>query len=90
MAALATMYDFVYSDIMKHINIKHPNTELINMVVPENYNDLENAYRLYKVSKNKPSMECLVKYCSIFLQPIYIGYKGELVWDTQTTRWIKH
>lgn len=87
LAVLITLQDYSYTEIMKHIKIKHPNFEPVNMLTSSNFNDLEHAYKLYTGIRNKPGIEYLIGYCSTFLQPIYTGYKGELLWSAQLTSW---
>lgn len=88
-AVMASICNFSYSDVQKHIVVKHGNVELTNMLIPENYEMLKHAYDLYKGILNKPTLENLVSIDSSFLEPFYIGYNGELVWDCQRAFWVK-
>lgn len=89
LTVLITLQDYLYSDIVNHLNIKHPNLTLTNMLVPENFYELEHAYNLFQGIVNKPDIRYLVTYASTFLEPVYLGYNGELLWNTQTVRWVK-
>lgn len=87
---LASIFDFKYSELVKHINIKHPNVKLENMIVPDNISNIEHAYNVFSGIRNKPDIRYLLNYCLIFLEPIYLGYnQGELIWNTQQVKWLK-
>lgn len=87
---LASIFDFKYSELVKHINIKHPNVKLKNMIVPDNISNIEHAYNVFSGIRNKPDIRYLLNYCLIFLEPIYLGYnQGELIWNTQQVKWLK-
>jgi Domain of unknown function (DUF1814). len=88
LAVLITLQDYSYSSVMKHIKVKHPNFTPINMLVQSNFRDLEHAYNAFEGIVNKPDIRYLVVYCSTFLEPIYNGNQGELLWDARLTRWM--
>lgn len=88
LAVLITIQDYSYTEVMKHIKIKHPTFEPVNMLTPNNFDELVHAYNKYRGIRNKPEIEYLIPYCSTFLQPIYLGYTGELLWSAQSISWI--
>ncbi len=88
---LAAIQSYSYNNILEHLNIKHPNVKLVNMLTPENFSDLEHAYQMYKGITNKPYIGELIGYSSTFLEPLYIGYhQGDLTWNTQESKWVKN
>lgn len=92
-AALASLYSFRYSDVMEHLNTKHPNIVLKNMLVlsdTETIDKIEHAYNKYEGILNKPDIRELIIICYSFLEPVYMEYsKGDLIWDMQTAAWQK-
>lgn len=89
-AVLASIYNFKYSELVKHIKIKHPDVKLENMLIPDNYGKIEHAYNRFSGIKNKPDIRYLTTYCLTFLEPVYRNYnQGELAWNTQQVRWLK-
>lgn len=89
-AVLASIYNFKYLELVKHINVKHPNVKLENMIVPDNISNIEHAYNVFSGIRNKPDIRYLLNYCLTFLEPIYLDYnQGELMWNTQQVKWFK-
>lgn len=89
-AVLASIYSFNYGDVMQHIKIKHPNANIVNMLVYDNFSDIAHAYEKYEGITNKPDIRELITVCSSFLEPIYASnVKGDLTWNTQRLIWEK-
>lgn len=87
---LAAIQSYSYLNIMEHLNTKHPDAALTNMLTPENFSDLEHAYQMYKGITNKPYIGDLIGYSSAFLEPFYIRYnQGDLIWNTQESKWVR-
>lgn len=90
-AVLASLYNFSYYDILQHIRVKHPNCELKNMLVGDNFVQLEHAYSKYMGITNKPEFRDLLGLCNAFLEPVYLNYNGgNLLWNSQASRWVKN
>lgn len=89
-AVLASIYNFKYSELVRHMEIKHPNVKLENMLIPDNISNIEHAYNVFSGIRNKPDIRYLLNYCLTFLEPIYLGYnQGELVWNIEQVKWFK-
>lgn len=71
---IMSMYSFNISNLQEHIKLKHPDVVLTNMLVEENYDDIEHAYTVYRGILNKPYVYELITSVQNFLQPIYMGY----------------
>ena len=85
---LASIYSFVYSDVTEHLNVKHPNAVLNNMLIPANFEDIAHAYGKYVGIVNKPNIQELVALGYLFLEPFYLDHiEGELTWNTQALQW---
>lgn len=88
LCVLASMYNFKYSDVLKHLNVKHPGIKLTNMLVFENFNNIEHAYNMYNGIENKPDIEVLINLATCFLQPLYIGVNEEMIWNSRSSEWM--
>jgi hypothetical protein len=88
LSVLSSLYNFQYSEVIKYLSIKHPDVNLVNMMNTVNYEALEHAYSKYTGITNKPDFRVLLTICTSFMYPIYNGYKGELIWNTNTQTWV--
>lgn len=90
LAVLTSIQSYNYSDLMQHMTIKHPNTNLINMLTYDNFNDLEHAYTKFNGITNKPDINYLISHDAKFLEPLYKNYKeGKLIWNNNLVCWQK-
>lgn len=87
LTVLSSLYDYEYTNIIKHIQIKNPNITLKDMLIPKNFAAIQHAYSLYRGIYNKPSIQNLVASSRVFLQPIYSKYSGELIWNHMKALW---
>lgn len=87
-AVLASISNYSYQNLINHIKIKHPEVVLTNMLVNDNTAQLFNAYDKFTGIYNKPSFETLMMLDTLFLEPFYRKYRGELLWNSQISRWI--
>jgi hypothetical protein len=87
LSVLASLGSLKLSDVRKTLKRKHPDVELANMLIQENYGDLCHAYDRYSGILNKPDIELLIAFGNSFLHPIYSNHKGELIWEPESARW---
>lgn len=85
---IMSMYSFNISNLQEHIKLKHPDVTLTNMLVEENYSDIEHAYERYEGISNKPLIRVLFTLVQNFLHPIYKGVSSGLVWNNEQGRWL--
>ena len=88
LVVIVSLYNISYGELLKHIKNKHGNIKLNNMLITNNYEKICHAYSKYEGIQNKPDIRLLIAISSNFLKPIYNGYKGELIWNTQTSTWV--
>lgn len=86
LGVLISLYDFDLNTIRKHFSIKNPNAKLVNMLVKNNFDNINHAYSKYQGILNKPNILVLWSYCETFLRPIYEG-KENLIWNHITGTW---
>lgn len=86
-AVLASLKDYSFKNILKHIEVKHGKPEYINMLTQENFDKLQHAYVKYDAVSHDKGMYELMCIDSTFLQPFYINYEGELIWNHLASRW---
>lgn len=85
---IMSMYSFNIRNLQEYIKLKHPDANLTNMLVGENYTDIEHAYERYEGISNKPLLQVLFTSVQSFLQPVYMGVSSGLVWDSKQGRWL--
>ena len=86
-AVLASLKDYSFKNILRHIEVKHGRPDYINMLTQENFDKLQHAYVKYDAVSHDKGMYELMCIDSTFLQPFYINYEGELIWNHLTSRW---
>ena len=85
---LASIYPFIYSDVIEHLKVKHQDVVLNNMLIASNFRDIAHAYDKYVGIVNKPNIQELVALGYLFLEPFYLNHvEGELKWNIQTLQW---
>ena len=89
LAVIASLSDYKLSEVRHHLAVKHPNAKLENYLIPDNFEQLEHAYNRYDGIANKPHIGDLIAIDSSFLQPLYIGYGDELVWEHIRSMWME-
>lgn len=88
-AVMCSISSFSYNNILQHLEVKHKGYHLDTMLIPMYFEDISHAYNAYRGIENKPSIENLIGICSSFLQPFYVGYSSELIWNYQTGNWVQ-
>lgn len=88
LCVIVSMYNINYLDIINHLNVKHPNVQLKNMLKSSNFEDIGHAYSKYQGIENKPNIEVLFNIALTFLYPIYQKIEGNMIWNSQTLCWM--
>ena len=87
---LCSMYNFSYIELLKHIQVKHPTANIVNMLVDTNFSQLYHAYDKYDGIRNKPDFRGILSVCMDFLSVFYNSYNGgDLVWDSMHLIWME-
>lgn len=89
-SVLASLYDFSYLDIKKHIEVKFGSIgNLKNMLTNENIYDIMHAYEKYNAFLNeKPDIRVVWSIVEAFVKPFYCNWKEELTWNHKIGRWV--
>ena len=88
LTVLFSIYNFSYMELCNRIVLKHNGVKLENMLMQNNYLELEHAYSKFSGIINKPDFRDLIAYCRVIMEPFYRKVRGNLKWDTEGTQWI--
>lgn len=89
-SVLASLYDFSYLSIKKHIEVKFGSIEnLKNMLTSTNIDGIIHAYEKYNAFLNeKPDIRIVWSIVEAFVKPFYCNWKEELTWNHRIGRWV--
>lgn len=90
LAVLASLKDYSYQNVREHLLIKNSDIVLINMLTQDNFDKLQHAYIKYDAVTHEISLYELIGIDNSFLQPFYINYVGELLWNHLESRWVQN
>lgn len=88
LCVLLSLCDFTYYDVVEHIRLKHGNVKLDNMLVNENFSEIEHAFSKYDGISNKPNILTIISLAQIFLQPIYCNNQKNMLWKKEISSWV--
>lgn len=86
---ISSLSDFQFNEIVEHIQLKHPNAQLQDMLTKEHAPEIQHAYEKYTSIRNKPDYTELVLSAYVFLEPFYVQERNEaLYWSKEKAEWL--
>lgn len=88
-AVLSSLSNYSLVSLKHILSIRNDNLNLVNMLVPANFDKLDHAYSLFRGIQSKPDFRALCHTCSLFLEPLYLSDTicTDLVWDRGVRLW---